>query len=42
MDAIGIAALAKMFTRDPAKLQLFGFKSDPNYLTSRGLKVSMG
>ena len=38
-DAIGLRAFAKLFSRDPALLDLFGFHQDPAYLTSRGMRM---
>ena len=39
MDAVGKSVLAKLFEKQPDKLQLFGFREDPNYLNGRSLKV---
>ena len=39
LDAIGREVFTKLFARMPETRKLFGFQGDPNFLTSRSLRV---
>ena len=39
MDAVGKSALVRLFTKQPDRLQLFGFHDDTNYVASRAFKM---
>ena len=42
MDAIGQEFLSNMLEREPEMLRLFSFRDDPNWRTSRGLRIHAG
>ena len=42
MDGIGQTFFSLLFEKRPELMRLFSFRDDPNWRTSRGLKVGVG